>query len=92
LLGLDLVLDLASADAVFLSLFRQLLEGAGRSPRSLDRNCWVDVKKEPVRTVALGSFAIHSGGTVGQALQAFAWASEGVVYDAQGNEANHRPF
>ena len=87
LCGLDLVLDQASVDAVLLSLFRQLLEGAGRSQRSPDKDCWVDVRKEPVLTAALGSFAIHSGGTVGQALQAVAWASEGVVYDVQGNKA-----
>ena len=85
--GLDPERDRAYADCIFQSLFRELLEGAGRSPLSPDKDGWVDVRKEPVLTAALGSFATHCGGTVGQALKAVAWASEGVVYDCQGNKA-----
>jgi hypothetical protein len=85
--GLDLDMDRASADCIFQSLFRELLEGAGRSPLSPDKAGWVDIWKEPVLTAALGCFATHGGATVGQALKAIAWASEGVVYDAQGNKA-----
>ena len=85
--GIDLERDRASAVCIFRSLFRELLEGAGRSPLSPEKDGWVNVRKEPVLTAALGSYAIHCGGTVGQALQAVAWASEGVVYDGQGNEA-----
>ena len=36
--GLNLVLDQPSADAVFLPLFRQLLEGSGRSQHSPDKD------------------------------------------------------
>ena len=85
--GLDPERDRAYADCIFQSLFRELLEGAGRSPLSPDKDGWVDVRKEPVLTAALGSFATHCGGTVGQALKAVAWTSEGVVYDCQGNKA-----
>jgi hypothetical protein len=77
----------ASADCIFRSLFRELLEGAGRSPLSPDKDGWVDVSKEHVLTAALGSFAIHSCGTVGQALQAVAYASGGIIYDYRGNVA-----
>ncbi len=72
-------------------MFRQLLEGAGRSPISPEQDGMIDVSAQPVLKEALASFAIHAGVTVGKSLSAVAWASEGrdrpLVYDALGNEA-----
>ncbi len=82
---LDFERDWERADAIFLAMFRQLLEGASRSPTSPEQDGLIDVIVQPVLTEALASFAIHDSVTVGQSMKAVASANEGVVYGDQGN-------
>jgi hypothetical protein len=51
--------DRICADAIFLAMFMQLFEGAGRSPTSPEQDWFINVTAQPVLTEALASFAIH---------------------------------
>jgi hypothetical protein len=66
-----------SCDAIFLKALRRLLDGAGRGPLSPKKEGWIDVRANPALTDALAEFAVHGGVTVGQSVEAVAWAREG---------------
>jgi hypothetical protein len=87
---LDWSHDRGAIDAIFLSTLRRILDGAGRGPLSPKEEGWIDVRANPALTWALAAFAVHDGVTVGQSVEAVAWAREGgnpLVYDARGQEA-----
>ena len=86
--GLDGNLDQASMYATFLKLLRTIFDGAGRPPSDPSKTGWVCVSEErDAVTEALSRIAIHHDTTVGQSVEAVAYARRGFVYDAKGKTA-----
>jgi hypothetical protein len=90
---LDYSHDQVSCDAEFQSRLRRILDDAGLDPRSPEKEGWphwMDVTANTALTEALADYAVHSNVTVGQSVEAVAWAREGtnpVIYDARGRAA-----